>query len=385
MTNGPMRSAIIGGGMIANVHHRAIAAAGGVTVGVLGSSPARSAIVAAQWGTKSYASFADLLSDEVDVVHICTPNATHAAYAFGAIEAGMHVVCEKPIATSYADASRMASLASRKGVVATVPFVYRYHPVIHELRERRLAGEFGKWLALHGSYLQDWMLDPTTGNWRVNAADGGGSRAFGDIGSHWCDLVEFVSGAKFERLVASTKVAVPTRPAHSKESFRLADVHEHGEPGELLEVTTEDIAAVILQTTSGAIGNVVVSQVAGGRRNRLWFELDGERESAVFDQENPETAWLGSPASVTRIARGAGPMSPQQARLSFLPGGHVQGYQDCFNAFVADTFAAIRGDVVAGLPTFADGLRAAHITHAVLESAATGQWVEITEPRRARA
>lgn len=142
-------------------------------------------------------------------------------------------------------------------------------------------------------------------------------------------------------------------------------------------MTTEDTAVVTLSTRTGVLGNVVVSQVSGGRRNRLWFELDGSRGSAAFDQEEPETAWLGTPQEVSVLARGNGTESADAARFAYLPGGHAQGYQDCFNSFVVDTYVAIDGSNPDGLPTFEDGLRSAHLVEAVVQSGKTGRWTPI--------
>jgi predicted dehydrogenase len=372
----PMRAVIVGGGMIAAVHERAIRAGGGSVAGWVGSSPERGAQLAEARGGRGYRDLDEALADpDVDVVHICTPNTTHAPFAIRAMRAGKHVVCEKPVAASAADALEMREVQRETGVVVTVPFVYRYHPIVRELRARRIRGDFGRWFTLHGHYLQDWMLSPQAGNWRVDAAAGGGSRAFGDIGSHWCDLVEFVSGERFGSLSATTAIAIPQRPGPSAESFTLAAAD-----APLVDVTTEDTAIVTLRTASGVVGSTVVSQVAGGRRNRLWFELDGAEGSAVFDQELPETAWLGGLDGATVIARGAGPMAEDAARLSYVPGGHAQGYQDCFDAFVADSYAAIRGAAPEGLPTLDDGVRSAHLVEAVLDAAASGAWVEVPSP-----
>ncbi|WBU36938.1 Gfo/Idh/MocA family protein [Homoserinibacter sp. YIM 151385] len=370
-----IRSAIVGGGMIAAVHRRAIQAAGGELVAVMSSRPERSAALADRWGVDSADSLEALLELDVDVVHVCSPNQTHAPVALAALRAGKHVVVEKPVATSAADAAEIARVAEETGLTATVPFVYRFHPIIRELRARRIRGDFGRWYALHGSYLQDWMLSPSAGNWRVDSEEGGRSRAFGDVGSHWCDLVEFVSGERFAELSATTAIAIPERPAPSAETFTLADAD-----APKVRVSTEDLAAVTMRTGSGILGNVMVSQVSGGRRNRLWFELDGAEASAVFDQEEPETAWIGSPEQGVTIARGAGRAADDAARLSYVPGGHAQGYQDCFDAFVGDTYAAIGGAAPEGLPTIADGLRSARIVDAVLASAdGRGIWTEIEE------
>jgi predicted dehydrogenase len=358
--------------MIAGVHRRAIADAGSNLAGVLGSSAERSALAGAEWDVRGYADLAELLDDGVDVVHVCTPNATHAEYALAVIEAGVNVVVEKPLAVSTADARRLADAAEAAGVVATVPFVYRFHPLVRELRARRIAGDFGDLTLMYGSYLQDWLVSPDSSSWRVDAGLGGASRAFADIGSHWCDLVEFVSGERFTSVSAVTSIAYETRPAASGASFGEASTD-----GERVAVTTEDTAAATFRTANGVVANTVISQVAAGRKNRLWFELDGSKGSAVFDQENPESVWLGGESGSTVLNRGEGAVSPDQARLNRAPAGHPMGYLDAFAAFVADTYAAIGGATPEGLPTFADGLRSATIIDAVLSSAATSTWTEI--------
>jgi predicted dehydrogenase len=233
---------------------------------------------------------------------------------------------------------------------------------------------------VHGTYLQDWLADPRDDNWRVDADLGGASRAFADIGSHWCDLAEFVTGHRITRLVARTMTAVTQRRlGDGQAAFAKADG-----PGPMRDVTTEDAAVVQFETDGGAIGSAVVSQISPGRKNRLWLEVDCEREALAFSQEEPETLWSGRQDAVTLIQRDAAVMSPGAARLSQLPAGHPQGYADCFDAFVADVYDAVRGGAVAdGMPVFADGLRSAHIVEAVLESARTDEWVTVAgEPAR---
>ncbi|RKT87502.1 Predicted dehydrogenase [Saccharopolyspora antimicrobica] len=366
--------AILGAGMIGEVHRRAALLAGADVVGVLASSPARSGEVAERWSASAYGELADVLADDrVDVVHICTPNATHAPFAEAALRAGKHVICEKPLGISLAEAERMAAAAGASDRIATVPFVYRYHPVVREIRARRLAGEFGAWNLLHGSYLQDWMLSPDASSWRVDPELGGASRAFADIGSHWCDLVQWVSGETFTDLLAALSIAIPTRPAAAGPTF--AGPAEHS--GDRVEVRTEDSAALLLRTASGVLGSATISQVAAGRKNRLWFELDGARGSAVFDQEEPERIWLGGTDGNRILVRDPEHGSPEQRRLSTLPAGHAQGYAQCFEAFVADTYAAIDGGSPDGLPTFEDGLRSARLVDAVLRSARNGSWTKV--------
>ncbi len=374
---GPRRVAILGAGMIASVHRRAALLAGAEVTGVLASSPERSRHVAAQWGLPTaYDGLDDVLTDDrVDAVHVCTPNTTHTSYAEAVLRAGKHVICEKPLGVSVDEAERMAGLAAESDLVATVPFVYRYHPIVRELRARRLAGEFGNWNLLHGSYLQDWMLSPDASGWRVDPDSGGPSRAFADIGSHWCDLVEWVAGEQFAELLAATSVAVPHRPTAGGPSF--TSPASEASAGDRVAVSTEDSAALLLCTRGDVLASATISQVAAGRKNRLWFELDGARSSAVFDQEDPERAWLGTPDGASVIMRDLNSGSDEQRRLSHLPGGHTQGYAQCFEAFVADTYAAIDGESPEGLPTFADGVRSARLVEAVLTSSRTGSWTKV--------
>ncbi len=244
------------------------------------------------------------------------------------------------------------------GVVAAVPFVYRFYPSIRDARARVRRGETGPLRLIHGSYLQDWLSNAEDHNWRVDPARGGPSRAFGDIGIHWTDLVEFVSGHRISRLCARTLTAYARR----------------GTPQGYLPVGTEDAAAVLFETDEGALGTVVASQITPGRKNRLWFSLDGADRALSFDQELPDSLWIGERPETRIVPRGAPGTSPESRAWDILPAGHPQGYQDAFTAFVADTYAEIEGGAPDGLPTFADGLRAARLTAAVLESAQGGEW-----------
>lgn len=368
-----LNAVVVGAGMIGTVHAAAIRGAGGTVRGVVGATPARSAEIAEAWQTPvRYPDLAAALADDaVDVVHLCTPNALHADQATAALLAGKHVICEKPLATSVADAERLTALAGDR--VLAIPYVYRYHPLVREIRARRQQGEFGAWQLLHGSYLQDWLLDPDAANWRVDPALGGPSRAFADIGSHWCDLVEWVAGVRFAEVSARLGTTHPLRPAAGGPTFSTAHNGTSRRP-----VETEDLAAVLLRTAEGVLGSLTVSQVSAGRKNRLWFELDGARGSAVFDQEHPETVWLGDATGARIVVRDPSHGSPEQRRLSVLPAGHPQGYADCFRAFVRDAYSTMAGTPADGLPTGADGVRSARLVEAVLRSNETLSWTSTT-------
>jgi predicted dehydrogenase len=350
-----IRAAIVGAGFIGAVHAHAVRAAGGVVVATTGRTPEATAraveVLGAERGVGSMAELA--AADDVDVVHICTPNSTHAEMAEAVLAAGTPVICEKPLATSVEDARRLTARAAEADVLAAVPFVYRFYPAVREARARIAAGEAGPLWLLHGTYLQDWLAAADATNWRVDPALGGGSRAFGDIGVHWCDLMEFTTGHRIVRLAA-----------------RMGTAYE-GRGG------TEDGAVVVFETDQGASGSVVVSQVSPGRKNRLWFSFDGQAASYCFDQEHPDSLWVGGTAVNRVVMRGPDTFSDAAAGYARLPAGHPQGYQDAFNAFVSDVYAAIAGQKPEGLPTFMDGLRAAVLTQAVVTAGAEQSWVEV--------
>jgi predicted dehydrogenase len=323
---------------------------------IASSSPERSVQAAARMGVQDIAASARSLieADDVDVIHVCTPNAFHSEQAELALAARKPVVCEKPLATLVSDAQKLVNLSVSSGTPTAVPFIYRYYPAVREIRSRISGGAAGEMHLLHGSYLQDWLALSTATNWRVDEAVGGASRAFADIGVHWCDLMEFVTGHRITRLVSSLSRSHPERGA------------------------TEDAASILFETDHGASGTLIASQISHGRKNRLQFSFDGELESFQWNQEKPGQFTASDQHDDQTIYSGSAELAALAAQpLAHLPAGHPQGYQDAFNAFTADAYASFQGKKVDGLPTFVDGLRAATITNAVLASAQSGQWVDV--------
>jgi predicted dehydrogenase len=355
-----LRVGIVGGGFMGRVHGRSALVAGAQIVGAVGSKPERAEAAAEASGAeRGFATLDELLAADIDLVHVCTPNNTHLQVTLQALEAGKHVICEKPLATSAKDATGLLAAATEAGRVATVPFVYRYHPMVRELRTRIAEGQAGQITSLHGSYLQDWLAGENDQNWRVDDAAGGPSRTFADIGSHWCDLTEFVTGDRIADVSAQMRTIRATRGGH--------------------EVRTEDLATAQFRTAAGVVGTVVVSQVAAGRKNRLYLEVSGTESSFGFDQEDPDRLWVGRRAASQLLTRDPDTLSPPALRVNRLPAGHAQGYQDAFDSFVADTYAAASdGDLPDGLPDFAAGARSAQLVDAVLRSAAAdGAWITV--------
>lgn len=351
-----VRVGIIGTGFIAQIHARAARQAGARLAAVADVDEERALQAGRLFGAeRAFGSAEDLIESElVDVVHVCTPNHLHAPLALKALDAGLAVICEKPLATDAPTAALMAERARDARLVAAVPFVYRFHAMVREARAR--LADLGRISLIQGSYLQDWLLKSTDDNWRVDPAKGGPGRTIGDIGSHWFDLVEFVTGERITKLCAQTSVVVADRVTSGP-------------------VLTEDLATIQFATASGALGSVAVSQVAPGRKNRLFLEISAATGSLAFDQESPERLWLGAREGSQALVRDPVTLSEAAKPYSPLPAGHPQGFQDCFNSFIADTYATVKGEHREGLPLFQDGARAAHLTDAALQSAKEGAWV----------
>jgi predicted dehydrogenase len=348
MSHPPPGSAIIGTGMAGSVHARAVHRAGGRLTAVCASTAAGSQRSAQRLGADRAATTEQIFAaDDVDVVHICTPNSLHLEQAAEALAAGKHVICEKPLATTVADAAALVEAAADAHTVAAVPFVYRFYPMVREARCR--IADAALWL-MHGGYLQDHMAVADPAGWRSDPAQSGVSMTFADIGSHWCDVMEFVTGQRINA-VCAIEAGADRR---------------------------NDGAVVAFRTDRGAIGSVVVSQASPGRKNRLTFSFDGRETALRWNQERPDELVIGGLQTDTVLSRDARALDPRSARYSLLPPGHPQGYQDCFDLFIADVYRAVRtGTLPDGLPVFSDGLRANIIHAAVAASVATGGWTEI--------
>jgi predicted dehydrogenase len=354
----------------------------GVSIkGIVGSTPDRARLKAQQVNLPPVVESLDaLLADpDVDVVHITTPNHLHYAQVCAVLEAGKHVVCEKPLAVSVAEGRDLVAKAEAAGLVHAVCFNQRYYPIVHQAHAMVSHGELGDVRLVSGGYLQDWLLFDTDWNWRLDASKGGELRAVADIGSHWFDNVEFITGARIDRVMADLHTFHEQRnhPVGEVETFAqsAADVERVTE-----EMASDDAAGVLLRFDNGARGTATISQVSAGRKNFLNWEIDCAQSAVCWNTENPENLWIGHRGQPNQIfKRDPGMMHPIAAATSAYPSGHVEGYPDTFRALFNDIYAHVLAGVrsPAHHPTFHDGLRSLLVCDAVAQSSKTGAWVTV--------
>jgi predicted dehydrogenase len=375
----PLRAAVIGTGFVGPFHVDAVRRAGLADVVIVaGSNPDRTAARARSLGVPHSTTDLDaVLSDpDIDVVHVCTPNDSHVALARRSLEAGKHVVVEKPLALSLSDASDLARLAASSGRHAMVAFTYRGYPMVRRARQLVAAGELGTLRLIHGAYLQDWLAEETDYNWRLEPASGA-SRAVADIGSHWVDTAEFVSGRRVSAVLAdfATFMTSRQRPTTESAAFESSD----GER-ETVAIASEDAATILLRFDDGSRGAVVISQVSPGRKNAFGFEIAGSRASLAWEQERPESLWIGARHESRRLHREPEPVS---SGVPSLPAGHPEGWAEAlrdvlrpFYGAIADGTAPSADGSAAPYPTLADGVRAVAVVEAVVASARSERWTE---------
>jgi predicted dehydrogenase len=376
-----LRAAVVGTGFIGVVHVDALRRLGVEVLGVVGSSPERAREKALTFPLpKPYESFAEMLADDrVDVVHLTTPNHLHYPQARAALEAGKHVVCEKPLALDSKQSAELLELAERSGLVHCTNFNIRFYPQCQEARALVVGDRLGDVWNVHGGYLQDWLLLPTDWNWRLEPEKGGALRAVADIGSHWLDLVQFVTGRRVVELFADLATTIPVRrrPTRPVETFAAADDVER----EDAPMATEDLAHLLVRFEGGARGAAVVSQVSAGRRNSLRFEVDGSRGSLYWDAERHEELWLGHRGRPNEtLTRDPALLEPEAAGRTSLPAGHAEGFADTFKELYRAVYAAVAAGEMPDepdFPSFVDGHRANVLGDAVARSARDRRWVEV--------
>jgi predicted dehydrogenase len=372
---------VAGTGFIGVVHVEALRRLGVEITGIVGSSPERAAVKArAENLPDPYPSFEAMLADErVDVVHLATPNHLHYDEVRAVLEAGKHVVCEKPLAMNSTQTAELLALAQESGLVHAVNFNQRFYPNNLHARELVQAGDLGRVRLVTGGYLQDWLLYETDWSWRLEADQGGDLRVIGDIGSHWLDLASFLTGHRVESVMADLTTFMPVRkqPVGHVETFSTAAQEETIDRA----IETEDAAGLLLRFEGGARGVVTLSQVSAGRKNHLNWEINGSEASAAWRAERPEDLWVGRRDRPSELLlRDPGQMLPHAASHSSMPAGHAEG----FGATFRELYRAVYRAVAAGgppaepdYPTFADGHEQAVVADAIARSHAEGRWVDV--------
>lgn len=378
------RAALVGGGFIAPVHAEALRRIGVEVIGVLGSAPERARVVADRLGVKKvYADIDDLLNDpSAQVVHLASPNSAHFAQAKRVLLAGLHVVCEKPLASTSAETEELRSLArARPAQAAAVNYNVRYYPLCHEMRARVARGDLGRVLSVTGSYTQDWLLRADDYNWRVEADGGTNLRAVADIGTHWMDLAQFVVGLTIRSLTAELATFLPERlcTVGPSETFSGSGGRDQRRP---VRVTTEDYGAVLFRMGEDVRGVFHVSQMVAGRKNRLSIEVSGTEGSLCWDSEAPERLRLGRRNEPSMLLdRDPALLSHQARAVCHYPGGHAEGFPDTFKQLALAVYRWIDagGKTQPTFPTFEDGHREAVLCEAVARSARERSWVDVPE------
>jgi len=376
-------AAIVGLGFVGRAHLEALRRLGISVQGVLGSSPERSRAVSESLRlTRAYGSIEELAADaSVQVVHLCTPNHLHFREASQLLRAGKHVLCEKPLSLDSRESAALVSLLKETGLVGGVAYNLRYYPLCQEAHALVKKGAIGQVKLVHGSFLQDWLLFPTDWNWRLEAKLGGDLRAVSDIGTHWLDLVTWLTNSKISELCADLATVLPTRrrPKGRVETFQKAGTEETEE----IMISTDDYASVLLHFENEIQGVMTVSQVSAGRKARLWFEIDGTEGSLAFDSESPNQLWIGRrDRACELLPKDPALQTPESRGYAAYPGGHPEGYPDTFVQLFKDFYGYLAaGDLLAPrtFPTFQTGHDELVLCEAIAESAQKRAWVGVGE------
>jgi predicted dehydrogenase len=374
---------VAGTGFIGPAHVEGLRRNGIQVLGLVESTPETAREKAAELGIpRAYDSFETMLVDpEIDIVHLATPNLLHHPYAKAALLAGKHVVCEKPLAMTANESAELVKLAADTGKVNVVNFNIRMYPMVQHARSLVQSGDIGDLFILQGSYLQDWLLFDTDWNWRLEPNLGGTLRAVGDIGSHWLDLMTFITGLRVEEVFADFKTfhTIRMKPSKPLETFTGKLL----QPSDYVEqpIYTEDYATILLHYENGVRGVVTVAQVCSGRKNRLFFEVNGSKSSLAWDGERPNELWIGNRTLPNQmVMKDPSLLSLEAKQTASYPGGHTEGFPDTFKQLYKKVYDYIfSGDMKKepDFPTFADGHYEMVLCEAIERSAKDGKWIQV--------
>ena len=382
-----LKSAIIGSGFMGAAHVEALRRIPGAEVVAIASDDyKRAREIADDYDIPNvFDNWKDAINHpQVEVVHNCTPNFLHFEINRAAIQAGKHIISEKPLTVTSQEAAQLVNLAHSKKVVTAINFNYRFYPLIQQVRQIISSGELGQIYLIHGHYLQDWLYYDTDYNWRLEAELSGNSRAIADIGSHWCDMVQFISGLKIEKVCAQLTTIHKQRkkPKQAVETFKGKE-ESIQDQFEMINIKTEDAGSVLLQFSNGVTGVFTVSQISAGRKNHFTFEIDGSKKSVCWNQEEPNRLWIGYREKANEVLiKDPALLDKNVRKYAHYPGGHPEGYPDGPKNLFNNVYDFIRQGKdplqdTADFPTFTDGYRANKVVEAIMKSNQKQGWVKV--------
>lgn len=386
------KAAVVGTGFIGPVHIEALIRAGVQVQGALGTSLEKSQRTADLFGLKrAYRDLEEVLRDsEVDVVHLTSPNRYHFEQTVQCLDAGKHVLCEKPLAISSEESGELVRRANASNVLTAVNYNVRFYPICIEAAERVRRGDIGDVFHVSGSYVQDWLHKPTDFNWRVVSEEGGPLRALADIGTHWLDLIQTISMLDIHSVCADLQTVYPVRQRPLGVTETFSSKVDRTEPTRVdVSIDTEDYGSVMLRFKSGARGVMHVSQVTAGHKNCIRWEIAGSKQSLAWNSQHPDELWIGHrDAPNQTLLRDPGLLSEKARSHTQYPGGHNEGFPDTFKQLFRSFYWTIENpdstmpdstmkDGFAAYPTFADGHREIVLCEAILKSAREQRWIEL--------
>ncbi|TWT68912.1 Gfo/Idh/MocA family protein [Crateriforma conspicua] len=383
-----MRAVVVGSGFIGPVHVEALLRAGQDVLGIVASSPQKTTQACEALGLRQvYDSYEAVLADpHVDVVHITTPNRLHYDMAKSAIAAGKHVMCEKPLAMDSRQSAELVHLAEQSDVVTGVNYNIRYYPLCREAERRNADGELGNVHHVTGGYVQDWLFHPTDFNWRVLSSEGGPLRAVADIGTHWLDLIHFITKTPVRSVCADLQTVYPVRRRPTGNVETYSGSSSQPQSTQPIDIDTEDAGSILVRFEGGAHGCMTVSQVTAGRKNCCRFEMAGSRQTLAWNSESPNEMFVGHRDRPNEtLLRDPALVGGSVSEGISYPGGHNEGFPDTFKHCFIDFYRAIEakqnGEAAPtpGHPSFADGHREVVLCEAILKSHHERRWIDIGE------
>lgn len=377
------RVGVIGIGFIGAVHIEQLRRLGNVEVVALTDKGDAQTKADSLFVPKGYEDYREMIDNEnLDAVHICTPNNTHYEMAIYAMDRKVNVVCEKPMTTTVAEAAALVEKAKANQVIHAMNFNYRFYPMAYQMKAMIDSKEVGDIYTVHGGYLQDWLFYETDYNWRLEPELSGESRAFADIGSHWIDTVEFVTGLKVEEVFADAATFHKTRKKPKKAIETYSGMALRPEDYEEVKIDTEDYITVIFKMENGARATCNISQVFAGKKNQMVVNIAGSKCSVVWDSEAANDLWIGRRDRDNGLLTKDPSILPSNTQqIISYPGGHSEGFPDSFKHNFIKIYEAIEKGSMEGVEfaTFEAGAREMLLNQKIIQSAKEGRWIKVSD------